>query len=251
MIRTILVVSLLVGSVWTGSTEPVVMCTTKPHRNTKIEFVEKYEEHCEYKCEKDCKDTCYDYFDVECEPKVVQNCTRQEQDDECWDVNVQTCKKYTEEKCHDVTTYEERAYVVTDWVQKRERNCDYNWMHDEKGERFWGINLNSCQDNYNEVAQNRTAYKKVPVVTQNCTDEHKTKRGPPGVKQICKKVPDIKCKDITYYHCMKVKKTKCEKLEGMVDKADCVTMHTRVPMTKEIIEQITVCGEIEDTYSPK
>merc|ERR1712228_941862 len=250
MIRTILVVSLLVGSVW--SVAPEVHCTRQLHTGNGIEYVEKIEEHCESKCEEECKIKCYDYYDVKCEKKVVQDCTREARDDECWEETKQTCVEKEEEKCREVITMEDQPYIETIWVTKKKKYCKYAWLYEPapSNRKFWGILENTCITGEIEVPKNKTSFRKVEVKKKVC-DETEVKTTPgTGNEQFCKPVSDITCTDIEYNECMKVKQTKCKEIKGKVEKKDCVTMHTRVPVQKQVTKEIVVCGEMEEEYVP-
>jgi len=186
MIRTLMVVSLLVGSVWSAAedppdggydppAEPEVDCKTKPHKFAVIEYEEKEEQHCEFKCEKYCNNKCYDYYTVECEEQNVKTCTRKVRNDTCRYENVEMCEPYTDKECRQNPITKEVPHLVTDWVMKKVMVCDEQWAIDPKtGEKIWVVKQNSCTYVWKEVPQNRTEIRIETEYQTTCREVIKT-----------------------------------------------------------------------------
>jgi len=234
-----------------------------PGRGCRWEYETKYEVkdvettdqkcHVEYetKCTTRTREKCTPYTDRVCKTQYRQKC-RNWTEKKCTDSWRNECSTRTKEECNEYNEPIDVPYTEDKCSTRKERKCEKHWEERVKGKKVWVDNPSTCKDydvtdcqpvtSYKKEFQKQVKCKQVPY--QHCDRVKDTN---------CRDVPKQQCQDVPYQDCHNEQKQRCEPESWQdcndIPRQKCQTVHKQTPQQVAKQIRIRVCGDRREPYN--
>jgi len=234
-----------------------------PGRGCRWEYETKYEVknvettdqkcHVEYetKCTTRSREKCTPYTDRVCTTQYRQKC-RNWTEKKCTDSWRNECSTRTKEECNEYNEPIDVPYTEDKCSTRTERKCEKHWEEPIKGKKVWVDNPATCKNydvtdcqpvtSYKKEFQKQVKCKQVPY--QHCDRVKDTN---------CRDVPKQQCQDVPYQDCHNEQKQRCEPESWQdcndIPRQKCQTVHKQTPQQVAKQIRIRVCGDRREPYN--
>merc|ERR1712018_991803 len=219
-----------------------------------VENVESNEQKCRTEYETQCttktREKCSPYTDRVCKTLYRQKC-RNWTEKKCTDSWRNECSTKTKEECNEYNEPIDVPYTE-DKCSTRKEKCEKHWEERIKGKKVWVDNPATCKDydvtdcqpvtSYKKEYQKQVKCKQVPY--QHCDRVKDTN---------CRDVPKQQCQDVPYQDCHNEQKQRCEPESWQdcndIPRQKCQTVHKQTPQQVAKQIRIRVCGDRREPYN--